>query len=151
MEESTSIPTPKASPPSDMMLRVTSDKFNGAKVIKILIGMLKATMRVLLISLRNRNRTMTASRPPMMAVCLTSRILFSMKIDRSATTSRRAPSSLNNRAAMRSGNMNDMAGFIFIIIFMNGDSSPFSIFPTLRATASETATILASASLYIST
>ena len=42
IEESTSMPMPRASPPSDMMFSVTPSRCSGAKVISSEIGMLTA-------------------------------------------------------------------------------------------------------------
>ena len=81
MELSTSIPTPRASPPSDMMLRETWNRCIGAKVAMMEIGMEIPTMAVETVFLRKKKRTIIARIPPKMAVFLTSSIDFLMKTD----------------------------------------------------------------------
>ena len=88
MEESTNIPIPIAKPPSDMMFSVTSRILSGANVTKIEMGILSAMMAVVRRSRRKISSTRMASMPPKYAVLITSEILLSIKMDRSATTRR---------------------------------------------------------------
>ena len=76
MELSTSIPTPSASPPRDIMLRDTSNRYIPAKVATMETGMATLMIRVWAILRRNRYNTKMASRPPRNAVFLTSLIAF---------------------------------------------------------------------------
>ena len=92
MDESTSIPMPSASPPRDMMLRLTPKRLSGAKVTRIEIGIEMAMIAVDRTLRRKRKSTMTASRPPKTAALRTSLMLSWMKTDRSATRVRRTPS-----------------------------------------------------------
>ena len=54
MDESTSMPMPRARPPRDMMFSETPSRFSGAKVISSEIGMLTAMIAVLLKRRRKR-------------------------------------------------------------------------------------------------
>ena len=87
MELSTSIPTPKASPPSDMMLRLTSEPNIRKKVATTERGIDRLMMAVLLRSRRKRKSTMTARIPPMMAVFSTSSTACWIKVAWLKTTS----------------------------------------------------------------
>ena len=92
MALSTSMPMPRASPPSDMMLSVVSLKNIRMKVISTDTGMATPTIKVLLRLRRNRKRTRIASRPPHWAVLITSSMAFSMKRDWSDTMYSETPS-----------------------------------------------------------
>ena len=81
MELSTSIPIPRVSPPSDMMLSEISMRYIIMKVAITDRGIEVAIITVLRTSRRNANRTMIARMPPMMAAYLTSMIDCMMKSD----------------------------------------------------------------------
>ena len=61
---STSIPIPRANPPSVMILRVRLPKYNKAKVAIIETGIAVAITMVLRRLRRNKSSTITASIPP---------------------------------------------------------------------------------------
>ncbi len=92
MDESTSMPIPRARPPRDMMLRDTPSRWRGAKVTARETGIARAMINVERTLARNRKSTTTASRPPRMAADLTSAMEPRMNTDGSATTPRRTPS-----------------------------------------------------------
>ncbi len=81
MELSTSMPMPRASPPSDMMLSVMPPMNIGTKVATTEIGMATPMISVVRSSWRKRNSTINASRPPVIAVDCTSRIEALMNRD----------------------------------------------------------------------
>ena len=72
MELSTSMPTPRARPPRDMMFRLTPVAYMRKKVAATEIGIDRLMMAVLLRWRRKRKRMTIASRPPMTAVFRTS-------------------------------------------------------------------------------
>ena len=65
---STNIPTPKASPPSDMILRVNRPRYIIRKVAKIAIGMAMLMMSVRRMLARKKNTTNIAKIPPPIAI-----------------------------------------------------------------------------------
>jgi len=79
MELSTSMPIPRAIPPSDMMFSVRSVWYIRANVAMIEMGMDRPIISVLRTSLRKRNRMMVASSPPIQALLRTSPMACSMK------------------------------------------------------------------------
>ena len=81
MELSTSIPTPRASPPNDIMLSETLNICIGAKVATIDSGIATAMIRVEDILRKNTNKTTIARNAPNIAVFITSSIALFMKID----------------------------------------------------------------------
>ena len=146
IEQSTSMPTPSASPPSDMMLSETPIRLSGAKVINSDIGMLTPMMAVVLRSAeeqvedRHRQQATQDRR-----VLRTSLMLLSMNFERSATISSLAPSSpakpLRQTVSCRPipGGPNWASG--------SPPAARWTILPTASVTALATATMLASASL----
>ena len=81
IELSTSIPIPRANPPSDMILSDTSNMYIGAKVAMIDTGIVRPTIRVWTTLRKNTKSTSTAIVPPMSALIWTSVIEFSIKPD----------------------------------------------------------------------
>ena len=77
---STSIPTPRARPPSDIKLRETPPRYIGAKAHTTLTGMAVAMIAVARKSARKRKSTEIASSPPQTAVPLKFEIAASMKL-----------------------------------------------------------------------
>ena len=122
------MPIPIARPPSDMMLSETSRMFRGANVTNIEIGILTAMIAVVRMSLKKPSKTIMARTPPKIAVFLTSLMLLSMKIERSATTRKYASSSARSLPAK--------------VERLDPEISPTSSFTNLA-----TSTMLASASL----
>ena len=91
IELSTSIPTPRASPPSDMILSDTSNMYIGAKVAMIDTGIVRPTISVWTTLRKNTKSTSTAIVPPMIALIWTSLIEFLIKPDWSDNSSSLAP------------------------------------------------------------
>ena len=67
IELSTNIPTPRASPPNEMILIVKPPKYINKKVVTMEIGIANPIMMVLLKFLKKRNKTKIASKPPKIA------------------------------------------------------------------------------------
>ena len=92
MESSSSIPTPRASPPSDMMLSESPICCITKKVATTDTGIAIATTAVARRSRRNRAITRMASSPPSQAFRVTSEIAPSMNCDWSNRTASAIPS-----------------------------------------------------------
>ena len=78
---STSIPTPRARPPRDMMLRDTSSRYIGAKVTTTEIGIATAMISVADSRRRNIHMTAMAKSAPRNADCFTSSTASAMNVD----------------------------------------------------------------------
>ena len=91
MALSTRLPTPSASPPSEMMLSVIPERCIGANVARIEIGIVRPMIRVCGRLRRNRYSTITAIRPPCTALSRTSSIEFLIKTDWSESTCSETP------------------------------------------------------------
>ena len=87
---STSMPTPSARPPSDMMLSETSPTYIGAKVTTTEIGIEIAMIAVGTSWRRKARITTTARIEPMTAELLTSSTAARMNVDWSESSSMRA-------------------------------------------------------------
>ena len=74
------MPTPNASPASEIILSVTPEKYISAIANITLIGMDAATMSVGLILLKNMSSTITASTAPMSRLFMTVVIIISIYI-----------------------------------------------------------------------
>ena len=79
-ELSTIMPTPSASPPSVIRLRVKPPKYSSAKVATTDIGMASEITTVLRRLRRKNSSTSTASEPPYSTDCATLAIERSMKL-----------------------------------------------------------------------
>ncbi len=101
IELSTSMPTPSASPPSDITFRVTLREYIRMKVAMIEIGIDTPMIRVLRRSRRKTKSTRMASTPPIRALLRTSATAWEMKVDWSNRTSRLAPSGRSPRRRSR--------------------------------------------------
>ena len=88
---STRLPTPSASPPSEMMLSVIPERCIGANVARIEIGIVRPMISVWGRFRRNRYSTITAITPPWIALSRTSSIEFLMKTDWSESTCNETP------------------------------------------------------------
>ena len=115
------MPTPRATPPSDMMLSVMPDWYIAANVAITEMGIEAAMMAVLRPSRRKTNRTRVASRPPTKAAERTLSTLWVMKRDWSKTAEVCTPC---------------------------GNVGSLPIRSSRSMTARETVTVLASPSLY---
>ena len=91
IELSTNIPTPKANPPSDIILTLTWKMCIGAKVEMMDMGMAAPTIMVDTTLRRKKKRTNIASIPPKIAVLRTSAIDFLINVDWSERMSASIP------------------------------------------------------------